>query len=175
MKYSTLIIYHTIIAITTSIALAGAYVSESFFDAHPCTLCIYQRYAYAVMMVISSSYIIYIYYCHNVKLDANNFSHKAWLLLSIVSIFIGNALSIFHSGIERHWWSYESSCTGFNGKILSMQDMIHSIEHAPIVACDALGPQLLGLTMANYSVIMLTLLSLGSIGIYHSPLKPLVR
>ena len=126
------------------LALSGAYISEFFFGILPCQLCYYQRYAYFALLSFSLIFIL--------KPDINKIVS---LLTTFLILFTGFIISFFHSGVERHWFKYNSVCTSFSGPINSVEQIAKDIEGASIAACDILGPQFLGLTMANWNALLL--------------------
>jgi disulfide bond formation protein DsbB len=86
------------------------------------------------------------------------------IILAIVNC-LGAYIAFFHSGVERHWFRYDSSCTGFVDNELSLEQMIKRIESTTTVACDVLGPQIFGFTMANWNALLLAFISCVTISL----------
>ena len=147
--------YYILIAISI-LALAGAYITEIAFGWLPCPLCVYQRLIYFADTAVIFFALIF-----------RNEGARDLLFLIILAIVncSGTYIAFFHSGVERHWFHYESSCTGFIDNNISLEQMIKMIESTTTVACDVLGPQIFGLTMANWNALLLVAVSCVTIGL----------
>ncbi|MDJ1257207.1 MAG: disulfide bond formation protein B [Candidatus Midichloria sp.] len=147
--------YFYLFLIISILALSGAYISEFFLGILPCKLCYYQRYVYFALLSFSLIFIL--------KPDINKIIS---LLTTFLILFTGFIISFFHSGVERHWFKYHSVCTGFSEPINSVEQIVKNIEGSSIAACDILGPQLLGLTIANWNALLLGFLCCVTLFIY---------
>lgn len=147
--------YFYLLLIISILALSGAYISKFFLGILPCQLCYYQRYVYFALLSFSLIFIL--------KPDINKIIS---LLTTFLILFTGFTISFFHSGVERHWFKYNSVCTSFSEPINSVEQIVKNIESASIAACDILGPQLLGLTMANWNALLLGFLCCVTLFIY---------
>ena len=145
--------YFLLLLIVSVFALSGAYIGEFFLGYHPCPLCFYQRYVYFTLFGASLFFVF-----------KSNINRIISLLSSFLILFTGFIISFFHSGVERHWFKYNSVCTGFAKNMNSVEQMIKHIEDNTIPACDVLGPQILGITMANWNTLLLG--SLASLAFY---------
>ena len=60
-----------------------------------------------------------------------------------------------HSGANgsRGWWEGPASCTGGPTAGISTDDLMNQIMSAPLIRCDEIPWQMLGLTMANLNAI----------------------
>jgi disulfide bond formation protein DsbB len=136
-----------------SLAVVGAaLISQYGFGLHPCKLCIWQRWPFALSAVLSLMLIA----LHK---------HRIAVLLLLVALaltFLGNAgLAFFHVGVEYHWWIFASDCTASAiKKGVSVQEMLEALKAAPMVRCDERVPFLFGMTMAFYNVLVCLGLSL---------------
>ena len=147
--------YYILIAISV-LALAGAYITEIAFGWLPCPLCVYQRLIYFTDTAVILFALIF-----------RNEGARDFLFLIILAIVncLGAYIAFFHSGVERHWFRYDSSCTGFVDNELSLEQMIKRIESITTVACDVLGPQIFGFTMANWNALLLAFISCVTISL----------
>jgi len=138
-----------IMAVISGLALAIALISQHQFGLQPCNLCIWQRWPYGV--VIALGLLGFLLSCKYTK--------SVSLIMSMMGItFLANALiAFYHSGVERKWWA--SFLEGCNVPTLpSDPDKIlaHIQSISKAVRCDEIpwADPILGLSMANYNVIM---------------------
>lgn len=110
-------------------------------------MCIYQRWPFAIAIGLGMMG----------RGGRNNsvFTVVTALLLSL-TFFANAALAFYHSGVERKWWpSMFEGCTvpdlGTNPDTL-----LEQIMSAPTARCDEIpwADPLLGLSMANYNVVL---------------------
>lgn len=104
----------------------------------PCSLCVWQRWP-----------------------------HLAAMLAAPLALFIPGALGplaggaaaassggigIYHTGVERGWWQGPQACSG-GGDIsaLSPRELMDQIMAAPVVRCDEVPWEMLGLSMASWN------------------------
>ena len=73
-------------------------------------------------------------------------------------IVINFLLSFFHSLVERGFVNYSSSCTSNNNNFEDIESLRRSLENTPIAKCDEIIFSLMGLSLANINLIVLTLL-----------------
>lgn len=133
-------------------ALAAAFGSEAFLGLEPCVLCIYQRYPYAIVIILSA-----IGFGTRKRVKAV----VSLLGLSSLSFFVNSAIAFYHTGVERKWWeSHSESCTIFHFDNKE-QSVLENILSTPMGRCDEIPWQdpLLGLSMANYNVALCLLLA----------------
>lgn len=126
--------------------VGAALISQYGFGLHPCKLCIWQRWPFALAMLLSIG-IIFLHRHHKIVVA---------LLGVLAVVFLGNAgLAFFHVGVEYHWWTFPSDCTASAIKSgASVEEMLAALKAAPIVRCDERVPFLFGMTMAFYNVLV---------------------
>ena len=140
-----------LIAGISAAALAGAYIFEYGFGLQPCMLCLYQRVPHFLEVLIGGTAFFVAWKVKKPK--------KAALLVFLAALlYFGEAgLAFYHTGVEHHWWeSFLEACT-HPLATNSPQDLLHEIERAKSVRCDAVPWQMFGISMAGYNA----LLSLG--------------
>jgi disulfide bond formation protein DsbB len=114
------------------------------FDVAPCQLCLWQRVPFAVTALLALIAIV-----------VRPYGKTTRLLLDIcIFLFLANAgLALFHSGVERHWWEWHSSCTGSTlDRTKSLEDLRQELLGKPVVRCDEISWTLLGFSMANWNI-----------------------
>ena len=106
-------------------------------------MCLWQRYPHATAVVIG--------------LLALAIPGRLLPLLGALAALTTGAIGVFHSGVERHWWDGITSCSGAGSLSgLSGMDLLDTSRDLgpPLIKCDEIVWQFLGLTMANYNVLI---------------------
>ena len=119
--------------------LGGAMGSQYFGGLHPCEMCYWQRWPHAAAIIFA------------ILGFADKGRAGLWLLLAALAIATSGAIGIFHAGVEQKWWEGLTRCTSGGG--LSLEEILAT----PLVRCDQIQWQFLGLSMAAWN----GLLSLG--------------
>lgn len=126
----------------SALLLAGAFGFQMLGYA-PCTMCLWQRWPHAAAVVIAAlGYVL----------------PSAWIAVAGAGAALTTAaIGGFHSGVERGWWEGPATCTSSGVGGLSADDLMDQIMAAPLVRCDEIAWELLGVSMASWNM----LLSLG--------------
>ncbi len=75
-------------------------------------------------------------------------------LLGALAALTTAAIGVFHAGVEQKWWEGPSSCTSGDIGGLSTEDLMEQIMSAPLVRCDDIPWQMLGLSMAGWNAVL---------------------
>lgn len=143
-----------IMIVTSALTLAMAFISEGFLGLEPCQLCIYQRYPFALAVIIGL-----------IGLFLRKRITAARTLLGLASLnFLANsAIATYHTGVEQHWWTseVEGCSTPFMAEPEN-QSFLENIMSAPLGSCSEIpwADPLLGLSMANYNIVWCLILAL---------------
>jgi disulfide bond formation protein DsbB len=105
----------------------------------PCKLCIWQRWPHGAAIVIGA-----------VALAVPG---RALPLMGMLAALTTAGLGLYHSGVERGWWPGPGTCTAADTGGLSTGQAFDRMMSAPLVRCDEIPWQLLGLSMANWNVV----------------------
>jgi disulfide bond formation protein DsbB len=144
------------LSLISILSLAIAFISEGFLGLEPCILCIYQRWPYVIVAGIGILTLI-------VKKKA---VFVAGLGLNAIAMIANAGIAFYHSGVERKWWASEvEGCkVSFEGDLdatsdaasTTAQSLLENIMSAPTADCSKIPWQdpILGLSMANYNVVM---------------------
>lgn len=127
--------------------LAGAFTFQAFGYA-PCHLCLLQRWPHAAAVSIGVLAMV-----------------LGWRLLpwlGAAAALTAAALGLYHTGVERLWWQGPTTCTSGSIAGVDPSDLLNQILAAPIVRCDEVAWQMLGLSMASWNM----LASLVLVGIW---------
>lgn len=122
----------------SALILGGAFVFQALGFA-PCKLCLWQRWPHAAAIVIGGVAI--------------GTGRRALAWLGALAAAATSALGFFHSGVERKLWDGPASCTGSGVGNLSVEDLMAQITAAPLVRCDEIPWQVMGITMANLNAL----------------------
>ena len=129
-------------------ASAGSLLAAFFFQyvvgLQPCILCIWQRWPYAVVIVLT---ILALTAARVPKLRA------ALLALCGVALLFGGGVAVFHVGVEQHWWTGTPGC-GVTATADSIEALRAQIMAAPVVRCDQVAWSLFGISMAGYNILI---------------------
>lgn len=134
------------LALLAALGSAGLLAGAFFFQAlgyAPCKMCIWQRWPHGAAIGFG-------------VLAAVVAPLALWALGGALSALTTAGIGVYHSGVERGWWEGPTSCTGDGGGLsgLSGADLLSTQDVAPVVMCDEVSWWFLGLTMANWNVII---------------------
>jgi disulfide bond formation protein DsbB len=105
----------------------------------PCPLCLYQRWPWGIAMGIALVGIV---------------QPMRWLWPVLMLVMLASSgLAFYHMGVEYGWWSGLSSCEG-DFSAASVDDLMRQLEAAPVVRCDEIPWQFLGLSMAGWNGVL---------------------
>jgi len=138
-----------LLAAISAVALVAAFIAEYAFGLLPCILCLYQRIPYAVAIGLGLIGLMV----------AGKCSKAAPVLFSLLGLtfLVNSVIAFYHTGVERGWWpSHLEGCTvpELQGNITDVLAQIQASTEA--VRCDEIpwADPVLGLSMANYNVLM---------------------
>jgi disulfide bond formation protein DsbB len=143
--------------------LAGAFGSEHIGGLHPCEMCWWQRWAHMAAVAFAL-----------VALLAGRLPDRgrSFVWLAALAIMVSGGIGVWHAGIEADIFEGFTQCTADRG-VQSTEDLLRSVMNAPMIRCDDIQWQWLGISMAGWNAI----LSLGSalIILWLSLKRPPVR
>jgi len=120
--------------------LLAALVFQYGFGMAPCQLCIWQRWPHLAAAVLAAG---------------------LWLLPAGPLMLAGAAaaatsggIAVYHTGVERGWWDGPAACSGaLDLSQLSAEQMLEALMAAPVVRCDEVPWEMLGLSMASWNAV----------------------
>lgn len=118
--------------------LAGAFVFQAFGYA-PCKLCLWQRWPHAAAVAIG--------------VVALALGYRALAYLGGLAALTTAAFGLYHTGVERNWWEGPTTCTSGSIEGVDPEALLDQILAAPVVRCDEVAWQLLGLSMASWNAV----------------------
>ena len=131
-----------ILAMAGSLAvLGGAFAFQYIGGLAPCHLCLLQRWPHAAAVAIG--------------LLALAIPGRLLPLAGAAAALTTAGIGIYHTGVERLWWAGPTSCSAGSIAGLDVKDLLDpSIVVAPVVRCDEVAWQMLGLSMASWNVVV---------------------
>ena len=131
-----------ILAMAGSLAmLAGAFAFQYIGGLAPCHLCLLQRWPHAAALAIG--------------LLALAIPGRLLPLAGAAAALTTAGIGIYHTGVERLWWAGPTSCSAGSIAGLDVKDLLDpSIVVAPVIRCDEVAWQMLGLSMASWNVVL---------------------
>jgi len=129
----------------SAIVLLSALGFQYFGGLPPCPMCIWQRWPHVIAIVIGSAAI---------ACGASGRAGSALLTLAAATELIGAGIGVFHAGVERDLWQGPTTCTSSAIDGLSVDELMAQIMSAPLVRCDEIAWELLGLSMAGWNAVI---------------------
>ncbi|WP_271879482.1 disulfide bond formation protein B [Phaeobacter italicus] len=126
--------------------LLGAFGFQYIGEMAPCKLCIWQRYPHGAAVVIGAV--------------ALAFPLLILPYLGALAALATAGVGAYHTGVERGWWEGPSTCTSGPIGNLSADELMQQIMSAPLVRCDDVPWEMLGLSMASWNAVASFVLAL---------------
>ena len=120
--------------------MLGALAFQYIGGMAPCKLCIWQRWPHVVAIVIGLVALI--------------IPARSLPLAGLLATLITAAVGAYHSGVEQGWWEGPSTCTSGSVSDLTTDELLAQIMAAPLVRCDEIPWQMLGLSMAGWNMVI---------------------
>ncbi len=119
--------------------LIGALAFEHIGGLAPCALCIWQRWPHLVALIGAGALAV---------------ASPVFALIGAAGAATSGGIGIYHTGVERGWWDGPSACSaGGNLAGLTPEEALEQILAAPVVRCDEVPWEMLGLSMASWNVV----------------------
>ena len=125
--------------------LISTLLIEYVFDFPPCKLCIYQRIPYILIIMLGITLVFFR-------------KKKEFLFVFIILQIINFLIASFHSLVERGVVEYEMNCTSTGADIQTIEELRTFLEKVPITKCNEILFSMMGLSLANFNLIVSILL-----------------
>lgn len=112
----------------------------------PCHLCWLQRYPHMAAVGIG--------------VLALGLKGRTLPVLGALAALTTAGIGVYHSGVELKWWEGPTTCTSSSIGGMTPEQLLAQINGAALVRCDEIAWQFLGLSMANWNVILSVALAL---------------
>ena len=116
--------------------LLGAWGFQALGYA-PCKMCIWQRWPHGAAILIGAAALV--------------IPLALLALLGAAAAATTGAIGIYHTGVEKGWWTGPTTCTSGDISEMSSEDLFDSIMAAPLVRCDEIPWDMFGLSMAGWN------------------------
>ena len=130
--------------------LLGALAFQFIGELPPCKMCYWQRYPHVAAVMAGALWF---------------FAHTRLLIwIGALSALTTGLIGVYHAGVEQDWWEGPTTCTSGNISGLSTDELLDQIMNAPLVRCDEIPWEMLGLSMAGWNAVI----SLGLAAIWFA-------
>ncbi len=129
-----------LLGLVSALALAVALVLQEAFGYPPCELCLVQRWWHLAVVTAAALTLVAA-------------RPRLFLTIQTAALLICFGYSLFHVGVERHWWGGLAACTGPTGAT-TVEALRDQILATPVVRCDDIRWRLFGLSMATYDAML---------------------
>lgn len=131
-----------ILAAAGSAALMlGALAFQHIGGMAPCELCLWQRYPHVAAIALGLLAAVAVLPARLVA------------ALGALAALSTAAIGAYHTGVERDWWDGPAACSSGGVAGQSAQDLFAQIMAAPLVRCDEVPWEMLGLSMASWNAV----------------------
>ena len=121
--------------------LAGAFAFEYIGGLAPCTLCIWQRWPHAAVIMFAA-------------IGLMRKDKRLFLSLAGISALTTAGIGLYHVGVEQKWWAGLAGCSGQIETGLDLSDLTDTLLAMPVIKCDEIAWQLFGLSMAGWNMVI---------------------
>jgi disulfide bond formation protein DsbB len=128
----------------SAVVVIGALGFQYIGGYPPCEMCMWQRYPHLAAIVVGLGGGLLL---ASGILPRNLAAVIAGL--AIAAIAISGAIGVYHAGVEWHFWSGPSACTGPAFQLTGKLDL-----NAHVVSCDHAAWRLFGISMAGYNAVI---------------------
>jgi len=133
-----------LLAIASVAILAAVFAFQYLGGAAPCQMCIWQRYPYAVLIVLG--------------LLGWFWQPRLMLGLGTLVLLVGGGIAAYHYGVEEGWFALPSGCAA-GGDATSVEELRRMLSEAP-PACDQVQFNVFGWSLAAWNVLASGVLAL---------------
>ena len=129
--------------------LAGAYGSEYFGGLFPCEMCWWQRYAHFAALAFAILAL---------ALSRLPDRGRSFVWLAALAMLTSGAIGVYHAGVEAKIFQGVTQCTTTSSS--GSGDLLADIMARPMVRCDDIQFEFLGISMAGWNAIISILAAL---------------
>lgn len=131
--------------------LAGAYGFEMIGGLVPCEMCWWQRWALMATAFFAADALLLGMVARRQPAMGPAVTATAWV--AILGLASNAGIALFHAGVEQKWWQGLTRCTA-PPVAGDAKSMMADILAQPLVRCDAIPWQMLGISMAGWNFIV---------------------
>jgi len=121
--------------------LGGALFFQYVLGMAPCELCIWQRWPH----VVAAGLGLVVWFVPAAPV----------FVLGAAAAAASGVIGLYHTGVERGWLAGPTACSGApDFGSLTAEQMLERVLAAPVVRCDEVAWQMLGLSMASWNAVL---------------------
>ena len=124
--------------------LAAAFGSEHLGGLYPCEMCWWQRWAHMAGLAFALLALL------SARLPDRG---RSFVWLAALGILISGAIGVWHAGIEAGIFEGFTQCSSSRISA-SSEDLLEQIMNAPLIRCDQIQWEWLGISMAGWNAIL---------------------
>lgn len=133
-----------LLALASAAILASVFAFQYLGGAAPCQMCIWQRYPYAVLIVLG--------------LLGWFWQPRLMLGLGTLVLLVGAGIASYHYGVEQGWFALPDGCAA-GGDATSVEELRRMLSEAP-PACDQVQFNVFGWSLAAWNVLASVVLAI---------------
>jgi disulfide bond formation protein DsbB len=131
------------VLVASSVVLGGALLSQYWGGLAPCELCLLQRWPWGVAIVISF-----------VATMVGSRPALPWVAALLAVVFgVSSAVAFYHVGVEQHWFSGPTACSGAATAADTVDALKAQILRQQPVRCDEVAWSLWGISLAGWNLL----------------------
>jgi disulfide bond formation protein DsbB len=141
------------IAAIGAVTLCGAWFFQYVLGIQPCPMCLEQRYAYYLVIVLGAL----------LALTASRLPRAlviALLAVLALAAFGNSIFGAFHAGVEWGFWQGPATCSGPIQDLGSAGSLLQRLDTVKVVRCDEVQWRFLGVSLAGYNFLISGLMGL---------------
>jgi disulfide bond formation protein DsbB len=126
--------------------LAGAYGSQYLGGLFPCEMCYWQRWPHMAAIALAIAALL---------LSRLPDRGRSLVWLAALAILVSGGIGVYHAGVEAGIFPGITGCSSTAGSGGgSAEDMLNSVMGRPMIRCDDIQFQFLGISMAGWNAIL---------------------
>ena len=130
----------TIASFSSMAVILTAYYFEYIEGLFPCKLCYWQRYPHFLNILIFPLFYL--------------FPMRSLIFVGMGSMLVSISLAFYHVGVEQKYWPGPNSCSNASIEGLTTDQLLDQIMSAPLVRCDEVAWELIGISMAGWNMLI---------------------
>jgi disulfide bond formation protein DsbB len=130
----------TLASFSSMAVILAAYYFEFIGGFLPCKLCYWQRYPHFINILIFPFFYF--------------FPIRRFIFIGMGSMLVSIILALYHVGVEQKYWLGPNSCSKASIDGLTTDQLLDQIMNAPIVRCDEIAWELIGISMAGWNLLI---------------------
>ena len=79
---------------------------------------------------------------------------RSLIFVGMLSMLVSTILALYHVGVEKKYWPGLNSCTNSSIEGLTTDQLLEQIMSAPLVRCDEIAWELIGISMAGWNALI---------------------